>query len=299
MRKLRIDSRNFSQALPALLMAVFCLALLPVHGSQLQRKLTSSNASPPSSTYLGFDANDYPGDAPALSLKKKFSFAGYWLNNPPGASANSWSGRRAILREAGFGFLVLFNGRLDRELKNSAGPAALGANDARIGAASARREGFRSSVIIFLDLEEGGRMLPEQNAYIFAWIDGIIAAGFRAGIYCSGMPASEGEGVSVITAVDIRSQAAGREIAFFVYNDACPPSPGCANPARPPKPSASGVPFASVWQFAQSPRRRAFTKHCSSTYSSDGNCYAPGSGPGSPFLDLDSATSPDPSHGRD
>lgn len=253
----------------------------------------------PSSTYFGFDANGYPGDATLPSLKKTFSFAGFWLNAPPGASANSWSGKRSILRDAGFGFLVLFNGRLDRELKKSGNPAAVAANDARMAAASAQREGFHSAAIIFLDLEEGGRMLPEQNAYIFAWIDGVTAAGFRPGIYCSGMPASEGKGAFVITAVDIRSHAAGREIAFFVYNDACPPSPGCVYPARPPKSSTSGVPFASVWQFAQSPRRRAFTSHCRSTYSNNGNCYAPGSAPGSPFLDLDSATSPDPSHGRD
>ena len=32
-------------------------------------------------------------------------------------------------------------------------------------------------------------MLPEQKAYIFAWVDAVIAAGFRAGIYCSGIAA--------------------------------------------------------------------------------------------------------------
>ena len=35
-------------------------------------------------------------------------------------------------------------------------------------------------------------MLPEQKAYIYAWVDGVAAAGFRAGVYCSGIAAKEG-----------------------------------------------------------------------------------------------------------
>ena len=30
-------------------------------------------------------------------------------------------------------------------------------------------------------------MLPEQKAYLYAWVDAVIAAGFRAGMYCSGI----------------------------------------------------------------------------------------------------------------
>jgi hypothetical protein len=32
--------------------------------------------------YLGFDRNDYPGDAAWPSLARRFAFAGYWLNDP-------------------------------------------------------------------------------------------------------------------------------------------------------------------------------------------------------------------------
>ena len=60
-------------------------------------------------------------------------------------------------------------------------------SDAAAAVASAKREGFPAKTIIFLDQEQGGRMLPEQKAYIYAWVDGVTAAGFRAGIYCSGM----------------------------------------------------------------------------------------------------------------
>ena len=124
---------------------------------------------------------------------------------------------------------MLFNGRLYAELKTVANATRLGQSDARAAVASARREGFPRATIIFLDQEQGGRMLPEQKAYIYAWVDAVTAAGFRAGIYCSGMPATD-DG-NVVTAEDIR-QTCGRDatIIYWVTNDACPPSPGCAFP---------------------------------------------------------------------
>lgn len=253
--------------------------------------------------YLGFDTNDYPGDAALPALRRAFSFAGYWLNAPPGGSTKPWTGKRATLENAGFGFLVLFNGRLQRELQNPARATLIGIDDAQAAAQTAASEGFRAGTVIFLDQEEGGAMEPEQMAYIEAWVNGVMAAGFRAGIYCSGMPAPAGKGVFVKTADDIRNQLKGYDrvstIAFFVYNDACPPSPGCAYLKEPPLPSECGVAFASVWQFAQSPRRRKYTGACSATYARDGNCYAPGVGPGTPFLDIESATTADPSAGRE
>jgi len=137
-----------------------------------------------------------------------------------------------------------------------------GHSDAQAAAAAARREGFPAHTVIFLDQEQGGRMLPEQKAYIYSWVDGITAAGFRAGIYCSGIPSPDDE--NVVTAEDIRAHAgegarATREIVYWAINDACPPAPGCVFPSRPPSPAESGVGFAEVWQFraiASAQRRR-------------------------------------------
>jgi hypothetical protein len=252
-----------------------------------------------SRAYLGFDRNRYPGDSRLALLRKTFSFSGYWLNVPPGETVNTWQGKRTVVASNGFGFLVLFNGRLDRALKSVANARALGARDSQAAVPSAQKEGFPAGTIIFLDQEEGGRMLPEQRAYIYAWIDGVNAAGYRGGVYCSGMPAQEEAGVTIVTANDLRDQAGKRDISFFVYNDACPPSTGCAFPGNPPPPDKSGLSFASIWQFAQSPRRREVTATCSSRYSPDGNCYAPSFQPkDGMYIDLDSATSPDPSSGR-
>lgn len=247
------------------------------------------------SVYLGFDRNDYPGDANLKTLRRTFSYTGYWLNNPPGTSRNSWAGHRAAVESAGFGFLVLFNGRLYAELKKPSNAAQIGKSDAQSAAATARREGFPLRTIIFLDQEQGGRMLPEQKAYIYAWVDGVTAAGFRAGVYCSGAAAPDDD--NVITAEDIRQSAAGRDITYWVANDSCPLAPGCAV-SHLPSPAQSGVRFAEVWQFAQSPRRTDSAQHCTN-YSRDGNCYPPGfSAAQGMHVDLNSATSPDPSHGR-
>jgi hypothetical protein len=125
-----------------------------------------------------------------------------------------------------------------------------------------------------------------------------VRAGYRAGVYCSGIPVGEGGGVSIITADDIRNNLGKRALAYFVFNDVCPPAPGCVVPHNPPPPSASGVPYATVWQFAQSPRRKDRTAHCAATYNADGNCYAPGDTAHAWFLDLNSASTPDPSNAR-
>jgi hypothetical protein len=268
--------------------AFFCCSLILV--------AALGYASPAS--YLGFDANDYPGDAALQAMRRTFSFTGYWLNNPPGANSNDWVGKRAALLNNDFGFLVLFNGHTIRELKSLGNASEAGKKDGHSAASLAQREGFHSGTVIFLDQEEGGRMTDDQKAYILAWVDAVVAGGFRAGIYCSGMPSKEERGKTIVTADDIRAHAGPRAISYFVYNDACPPAPGCVYPKNPPLPSASGVPYATVWQFAQSPRRHEFTKRCAATYNSDGNCYAPGAGRGSVDLDLSSALSPDPSNGR-
>jgi hypothetical protein len=258
--------------------------------------LCAAALSAQSPSYLGFDRNDYPGDTNLKTLRQTFSYTGYWLNNPPGERANTWAGHRGDVESAGFGFLVLFNGRVYAELKTVANAIKLGQADARAAVSAARREGFPVATIIFLDQEQGGRMLPEQKAYIYAWVDAVTAAGFRAGIYCSGMAAKD-DG-NIVTAEDIRQNAGNRQIIYWAINDACPPSPGCAFPKSPLKPAESRVGFAEIWQFAQSPRRNDVAAHCTN-YNRDSNCYPPGmSAAQSLHVDVNTATSSDPSQGR-
>ena len=245
---------------------------------------------------LGFDRNIYPGDAILHTLRKTLSYTGYWLNAPPGSQTTSWKGKRSLLKTNGFGFLMLFNGRLYRDLHgNGVSAKNLGTSDGGLAADLAIKEGFPKNAIIFLDQEEGGRLLPEQLYYLLAWVDAIVDHGFRAGVYCSAIPVLETPGTSINTANNIREHSGNREIHFFVYNDSCPPSPGCAFLHVPPDPELSGISFADVWQIAQSPRRHDFTSQCVSTYLTQNLCLTPGT---SLDIDLSTARSPDPSRGR-
>jgi Domain of unknown function (DUF1906) len=280
------------------LLAVSVVVLMVVwRGDEVRGLREADGYSAETAAYLGFDRNDYPGDQSLAALRRTFSYTGYWLNVPPGAQNNTWTGKREIVQAAGFGFLVLFNGRLDAELKRAPDTKSLGRADAAAAIGAAKREGFPGETIIFLDQEEGGRMLPEQKAYIYAWVDGVNTSGLRAGVYAPGIPAHDGHGVSVSTAEDIQQNAQGRKIVYWVANDACPPSPGCAFPGRGPAPSKSGVRFAEVWQFAQSPKRRDVARGCPANYDRDGSCYAPGVQPRL-FVDVNAARSDDPSGGR-
>jgi hypothetical protein len=263
---------------------------------------TAQNAAP-QKIYVGFDRDDYPGDASLAALRKDFRFTGYWLNNPPGFEHNTWSGKRALLKRHGFGFLVLFNGRLYAELK-SADPAALGTADGKAAATAALQEGFPRNTLIFLDQEEGGRLLPEQAAYIFAWASAVRAAGARVGVYCSAIDVPSGQGDAISTARDIAQREAALpdraqpRIKLWIANDQCPPAPGCTLAAPPIARALTPelAPSTLVWQYAQSPRRVQFTAQCPANYAPNGNCYAPAIPQSADtFVDLDVSTSPNPS----
>src|SRR5271155_1432011 len=100
-----------------------------------------------SAAYLGFDRNTYPGDANLKALRQTFSYSGHWLNHPPGEKTNTWIGHRAAVGCAGFGFLVLFNGRLYTELKSAASATNLGSSDAQAAVSAARPEGFPAQAV--------------------------------------------------------------------------------------------------------------------------------------------------------
>jgi len=275
-------------------LVLFCFGVfLASHTSLLDmhRVAAAGNRS-----YFGFDRNIYPGDSSLPALRKSFAFTSYWLSPPPGEKLNTWQGKRELLLSHGFGFLVLYADAVS-ELKNETDAAERGTQDSRAAATSAKKEGFAVDTIIFLDIEEGGRLPATYHIYLRAWSEELKRAGFLAGVYCSGIPVKEEPGVTITTADDINSHMPSREIVIWAFNDVCPPSPGCIFPENPPAPSASGISYAAVWQFAQSPRRKERTAHCPAKYAPDGNCYAPNDTAHKWFLDVNAATSPDPSGG--
>ena len=244
--------------------------------------------------YLGFDRNEYPGEAGMRELRKEFAFAAYWLTPPPGAKTNSWAGKRSAMEGLGYGFLLLARGRAEGAVRTAASAKQKGVVDAQAAAGRAKAEGFGRDAIIFLDVEEGGRLPAAYHAYLRAWADELIKSGYRPGVYCSGMVVDEGGVATIVTADDIRTNEAPREFAYWVFNDACPPSPGCVSVENPPLPSASGVKNATVWQFVRSPREKETAGKCSG-YAADENCYAATDAARKWHLDMNVAGAANPS----
>src|SRR5205807_1265519 len=76
--------------------------------------------------YLGFDRNDYPGDAAMADLRKEFAFTGYWLTPAPGGKTNSWTAKRKVLEAQGYGFMLLARGRAAKEIRTNEAPRKFG-----------------------------------------------------------------------------------------------------------------------------------------------------------------------------
>jgi len=287
--------RLLANLVPALLLATSgCAQPTPPVPANHTPSRTTQNS-------IGFDSNDYPGDDALPALRRHFAFAGYWLTNPPGERQNGWLGKRDVLLKNDFGFLVLANGKFDAEIKKAkrsgTAPAALGKKDAAAAIAAAQREHFPPRTIIFLDQEEGGRLNADQSGYLLAWTEAVAHSGYLPGVYASGQPVDDSPGKTITTVQDIREQVAAQHltpIAFWVYQDACPPANGCT--LQPPSLASNGTPDVAAWQYAQSPRRKEITAACARTYAADGNCYVPDLP--KIMLDLSVASSSDPSHGR-
>ena len=214
------------------------------------------SVAPRQAEAVGFDRNEYPGDDTMASMSRTFAFAGYWLTNPPGENANSWVGKREVLKQQGWGFLLLANGRLEAEIlkaqKKGTAAGDLGRKDAAAAVAAAKAEGFPKGAIVFLDQEEGGRLTDVQAGYLLGWTEAVAASDYKPGVYASGQPVEDDPGVWIDTVQDIRSRVKkGRlhEVAIFDAQDACPPAPGCTVNAKPL--AEAGEPDVVAWQYSQ------------------------------------------------
>ena len=160
-------------------------------------------ANEPEGTYPGFDTNEYPGD----DVMRKwlaagpYRWVGYYLPAPCHKDP-SWSGKRVLLEQMGWGLAVVYVGQqtwdqsiatrpsvdpltvpLDkcgRELVS--GPRGrLEADDA---IARTTAEGFPRGSVIFLDIERMELMPPRMRDYYTEWTRRIVEEGtYRPGYY--------------------------------------------------------------------------------------------------------------------
>jgi hypothetical protein len=243
--------------------------------------------------YWGFDRNEYPGDEAMAMLRKQFTFVGFWLSPPPGGKTNSWTGKREKLAAQRYGFVLLYAGRPGSSRKSAQAGSAAGEADAKKAVELARKEGFGEGWTIFLDIEEGGRFNDAGQAYFRAWAQSVVQHKYRPGFYCSGMVVNEEGGTKVISADDIRAHLGTNDAAYWVFNDGCPPSPGCENVKEVPLPAVSGVAYAAVWQITRTPKEST-ARNCAG-YAKDKGCYAAIDNAKKWFLDLDVSSTASPS----
>src|SRR5271167_340456 len=275
------------------LAAILLLPVLALIGAASPHRASQLSSS---ASYFGFDRNVYPGDGALPALRQSFSFTSYWLGPPPGEKRSSWLGKRSLLQSQGFGFLLLYAAPDSSKIKTAAVARRMGTADAQSAARLATQEGFPKDSVIFLDIEEGGRLPASYHVYLRACADELNRQGFRAGVYASAIPVKEGQGVSIATTIDIAAH--DDQLVIWAYNDACPPSPGCNSAPQSLQPPQSGFASAVVWQYAQSPRRRELTAKCPASYAPDNNCYAPTDTARRWFLDLNLSNLADPSAPR-
>jgi hypothetical protein len=216
-------------------------------------------------TYLGLDIAFYPNDRypnegddvmQAWKDETPFRYVGYYLAPAPNRKecnidtedykppAVRWMGKRGILKEMGWGFLVTYVGYQEYDGHLGVLNEQMGHDNAIQAASLTDSEGFPNSTVIFLDVEGGGALQANMMSYIRSWVHTInYETQFRAGVYCSSD-----------RAMYIRGEVPENDsIRFWVSNPDASTSPKCAVSWLAPDPRDSGFSGATVWQYAISP----------------------------------------------
>ncbi|HET7234619.1 MAG TPA: glycoside hydrolase domain-containing protein [Longimicrobium sp.] len=221
--------------------------------------------------FAGFDTGIYPGDAAMRAWRQTspYQWVGYYLAAPCHRDA-SWSGKREALVGMGWGTAVIYLGQQDWAAAPNRAPApdtaradstaqpqqpaavasappacsaanlsaARGTTDAADAVAKTAAEGFPAGTVIYLDVERVTAVSPALSDYVRGWVDGVLAEGrYTPGIYVHRLNAD-----AVATAARAAYTARGRvgDPQFWVTA-----STGFSLELPP---TASGVPYASVWQ---------------------------------------------------
>lgn len=213
-------------------------------------------------SYKGFDIGYYPGNQ-AMSnwwYGSPFYFVGYYFT-APNHSDSSWMGKLSYLHSLGWKLVPLYVGL---QAYDSGLSYSRGESDGADAINKAYSEGFSTQTFIYLDVEQGGYLSSSFINYIKGWCNYIEThtKGYNQyfpAIYCSYSHTAD----QIKNALGSSSNA-----VYWVYNLGCSPSPGCTtNTSKGP--SSSGVSYAKIWQYAQSPQLSG-TYNCSGY--SNGSC---------------------------
>jgi hypothetical protein len=218
--------------------------------------------------FAGFDSSTYPGDAQMKWLREKTNlvWCGYYFGRTPSHKDTSWMGNRSVLQGLNWGIAPLYVGQQTTGPGSHHTDGAHGTTDGKDAAQFMSNEGFTPGWVVYLDLENGSPFPQLQQEYVKNWCGAVQQAGFTSGVYCSHTFAAQ-----------VAALVPGALIwAFKVPTTIKHKVPGPHYPD--PSPAGSGYPGAFVWQLDQ---------HCL--------IDAPGAPGGELEVDLDSASTPNPS----
>jgi Domain of unknown function (DUF1906) len=215
--------------------------------------------------HAGMDTSTYPGDSKMAALRAttNLSWCGFYLAPAPSHPNRSWMDRREHLVQAGWGLAPLYLGQQEAGPGSHLVTAAQGLKDGDHACHLALEAGFPVGSIIYLDLEKGGPISAAVAQYLARWSERVAAGGFVPGAYCSHTSAA-----SALHAVADLCLWVFKVLNVDVAVDK-------VAPFKDDDPARSHVASATVWQWAQ-------------------NCKV-ATPAGTVLVDLDTATSPDPS----
>jgi len=162
----------------------------------------------------------------------------------------------------GWGFAPVYVGQQVTGPGSHLVTAAQGAVDGADACEQMNEAGFDAGAYVYLDIENGPPFTAEQQDYVGAWCDAVVADGYKAGVYCSFLFAAE--------------VANARIWVFHVRTVSQHSVPGATYPT--PDPATSGYTEAAVWQLDD-----------------EASILCPVASAGRLLVDLDSASSADPS----
>jgi Domain of unknown function (DUF1906) len=190
--------------------------------------------------FAGFDTDVYPGDAVMawLLANTNLVWCAYDLGGAPSHDNASWMGKQAALTAAGWGIAPVYLGQQVIGPGSHNPSQAQGAIDGAQAAAMMASEEFPAGACVYLDIENGPPLTPEQQQYVPAWCAAVQAGGYLPGVYCSHALAD-----------NVAALAPGCRIwAFRVPTT--DPGPVAA-PFLAPDPGGCGYAAAHAWQLVQ------------------------------------------------
>ncbi len=193
----------------------FSPSFLPPSACARQSPTATAPVASTAQSPIGFDSNDYPGDAALPALRRTSPSPATGSPTRPANTRTAGQASAMFSCATTSASLSWPTARLDAEIarakRSGTTPAALGAKDAAAAIAAAQREHFPAHTILFLDQEEGGRLTADQSAYLLAWTEAVARSGYRPGVYASGQPVDDAPGKTITT--DPEHPRAGRRAA--------------------------------------------------------------------------------------